>query len=191
MNKNKAIVVDMVGGPGTLKSALASGVFFMLKLHGVSCELVGEFAKSLTWGKQYDLLADQGYVFKNQRLLLDNVVDHVDVVIVDTSLLLSLVYNRDITSDEFKQHVLDTYNTYNNLTINLIRATDIDYEECGRNQCLSEASGIDLVVQNLLEDNGIKHTSIDAGPYAVNVITKQILEAMSDDLKIAVKFKSV
>ena len=45
----------MVGGPGSFKSATASGVFLLLKMHGISCELVSEFAKALTWSKQFDL----------------------------------------------------------------------------------------------------------------------------------------
>jgi len=102
-----------------------------------------------------------------------------------------LIYNRDTTSQEFKQYVLDTYNEYNNLTISLVRATDVGYEETGRNQCLSDACIVDEAIQNLLRDNDISHTSISSGPESVNVIAEKIMNAMSSNLKVAVKFENV
>lgn len=189
MNEKKPIVINMVGGPGTFKSAISSGVFVLLKMHGISCELVSEFAKSLTWHKQYDLLADQEYVFKNQNSLLSTVSEFVDVVVLDTSLLLSNIYNRDVTSDEFKNKVLETFNSYNNLTFNLVRNTEVPYEEVGRNQCLSDACDIDRVINNMLENSGVKYTIIKSCPDAINVITKQVMEVISSELMFNVKFE--
>jgi len=61
----ETLIVNLWAGPGTGKSTTASVVFHMLKVAGIKCEYVTEFAKELAyaandaearawWVKQYD-----------------------------------------------------------------------------------------------------------------------------------------
>lgn len=45
MENNKVIVINLMGGPGSGKSTVASGIFYRLKKMGVNCELALEFVK--------------------------------------------------------------------------------------------------------------------------------------------------
>ena len=59
MEKSKLpIVCNFFSGPGAGKSTLAAAVFAKLKMLGVNCELVTEFAKDKTWEKNYTALSN-------------------------------------------------------------------------------------------------------------------------------------
>ena len=63
----KKLVINIFGGPGCGKSTTATGVFSLLKLHGVNAEFVSEFAKDLTWEERYKTLKNQNYVSAKQH----------------------------------------------------------------------------------------------------------------------------
>ena len=60
------IVVNLLGAPCAGKSTLAALVFSKLKMLGVSCEIVTEFAKDLVWDNSLNSLNNQLYVFSEQ-----------------------------------------------------------------------------------------------------------------------------
>ena len=52
------IVVNFYAPPGYGKSTFAALVFSKLKMLGVNCELVSEFAKDMVWEEDYVALAN-------------------------------------------------------------------------------------------------------------------------------------
>jgi len=48
---SKPLIVDFFAGPGAGKSTTAADVFAKLKWRGVNAELIGEYAKDLTWSE--------------------------------------------------------------------------------------------------------------------------------------------
>ena len=113
MKEKGARIINLYGGPGCSKSTTAAGIFSVLKLHGVNCELCTEYAKDLTWESRNMTLQNQIYIFGKQYHRLWRVVNQVDVVITDSPILLSNIY--DTNNDEaFRNLVLDTYNKFNN-----------------------------------------------------------------------------
>lgn len=54
----KTIVCNYFSGPGAGKSTLAAATFAKLKMLGVNCELVTEFAKDKTWEKNFTVLSN-------------------------------------------------------------------------------------------------------------------------------------
>jgi ABC-type glutathione transport system ATPase component len=56
---SETIMVNIYGGPGCGKSTTAAGVFTLLKIHKIDCELVTEFAKDLTWENRHKTLENQ------------------------------------------------------------------------------------------------------------------------------------
>lgn len=62
MKKTK--VINFIAGPGAGKTTLACLFFAQLKLKGYVCEYISEFAKTLVWEENYELLNDQYYVSK-------------------------------------------------------------------------------------------------------------------------------
>lgn len=132
MNKN-TIVVNLFGGPGSGKSTGAAYIFSMLKLHGINAELVTEFAKDKVWENNPEVFKDQLYIFGKQHFKINRVYGKVDVIISDSPLLLSIIYNQDRSLGEsFNQVVYNVFNSFNNLNyiINRIK----EYNPIGRFQ---------------------------------------------------------
>lgn len=91
----KTLTINLLGGPGSGKSTLASGIFYNLKMGHIDCELVTEFAKYLTWEKNYKALAHQYYVSAKQMHREYVVQGQVDCVITDSPIITGLLYYKE------------------------------------------------------------------------------------------------
>ena len=72
---NLPLVINLFGGPGCGKSTQAAYIFSRLKMLGLNCELVTEFAKDKTWEHNSKALSCQPYVFGKQSYRLDRCKD--------------------------------------------------------------------------------------------------------------------
>jgi Ni2+-binding GTPase involved in maturation of urease and hydrogenase len=91
----KPIVINLFGPPGSGKSTGAAEVFAALKKLGVNAELVTEFAKDKAWEHNLKAVNNQAYVFGKQCYRMSRCADEVDVIITDSPLFLSIIYNKD------------------------------------------------------------------------------------------------
>ncbi|TYO65512.1 hypothetical protein FXV83_16395 [Bradyrhizobium hipponense] len=57
-----ALVINLIGGPGSGKSTTAAGLFFLMKLAGLKAELVVEYAKELSYDENWSTLKNQLHV---------------------------------------------------------------------------------------------------------------------------------
>lgn len=183
MSIKKQLIINFLSGPGCLKSGIASGVFSLLKLHYVNCELVTEYPKDLTWEENWKSLAIQGSVFGEQNKRLVRIGDAVDVIITDTSLLGSLIYRREDLTEEFETYVMSVYNSYDNLNINLIRNEDAVYEDFGRTQDLTASIEIDNIVKAIINQYDLNCIELEPSYKAVNKITSLILKRFDKELR--------
>lgn len=154
MLKEKPIIINLIGGPGTGKSTIAAGLFYELKKSGLNCELVTEYAKDKVWEESFKTLDDQIYVFGKQFHRLYRVYDKVDIVITDSPLLLSIIYDKG-ESEYFHKLVVEQYHNFNNMTFFIER--DTVYEESGRMQNEDEAKSIDKEIKDLLHKYDITY----------------------------------
>lgn len=150
-------VVDLYGGPGTGKSTTAAHLFALLKQRGVNCELVREYAKDVVWEGRTHLLHNQIYIFAKQLKRQLDLLGKVDVVITDSPLLLSTVYNDD---PDLQRLVVKTYSEFRNVNVMLERVKA--YQPAGRVQDEAEARGLDAKIRKMLEDLEIEHATIPA-----------------------------
>ena len=149
------IVINLFGGPGCGKSTTAAWLFSELKRRNISCEYVTEFAKDLTWEENKKALGCQEYVFGNQSWMLNRLKDKVDVVITDSPLPLSIIYNHDrLPTEPFTKLVLSVFDSYDNVNIFLKRP--MNYEQTGRNENQIEAETIDRMVFDMLLHNDMQ-----------------------------------
>lgn len=167
----RKLVINLFGGAGAGKSLSAAGIFSLLKLHGINCELVTEFAKSLVWKDNTSGLEDQIYILGNQYHDMYVLKDKVDVIITDSPLLLNLLYGKDS-----KSHIkltLELFNGFDNLNYYVNRVKE--YNKIGRVQTETEALNIDHKCKEMLNKHKIKYKQINGDFNGINEIVKDVL----------------
>ena len=168
MNKtsktSKTRVINIFGGPGVGKSTTASGIFYKLKLEGYNVEYVSEFAKELTFGKDYTKLSDQLLIFGEQHHRIYKLRDEVDIIVNDSPFVMGLAYlNHDdnLPEFEFTQLIVKLFKSYNNINFMISRNETQKYSEVGRNQNLDQAIQKDVEITHLLNSNYIEYTKVE------------------------------
>lgn len=170
----QTLVINLIGGPGSGKSTCASGIFYQLKKLGINCELALEFAKDKVWEESIKILDDQLYVFGKQYHKLFRLNGKVDVIITDSPLLISILYNKT-PSEYFDKLVVEQYHTFNNVLFFINRAEN--YQTEGRLQTKEESEGLDNIIKEILQDNNIPYDEIaceNAVEHIVNVVKNKL-----------------
>jgi nicotinamide riboside kinase len=170
-------VINVWGGPGSGKSTTAAGLFATMKIKGHKVELVTEFAKDLTYKKDFITLSNQLAVLGEQDHRLRRLEGHVDYVITDSPLLLSIVYSQGIYSEQwFRRAVWGAFCTYDNTNFLLKRVKP--YSEYGRNQTEDQAKDIDMVLRRLLDAYGVDFDQIEGDESAAGLIYSTLFPAV-------------
>ena len=168
------ILINLFGAPGAGKSTGAAYIFSKLKMHGVNAELVTEFAKDKVWEESKAVFNNQAYIFGKQYFKISRCADKVDVVVTDSPLLLSLVYNNDpVLGEEFNNLVRKVFNSYNSRNYYLQRTKE--YNPVGRFQNEAESDQIGDKILNLLNDEGIYFVSTTGDTAGYDSIVEDIL----------------
>ncbi len=156
-------IISLFGGPGTGKSTTAAGLFALMKHEGCKVELVLEYAKEMTYERRDNVLSDQLYMLAKQNRRLERLKDHgLDWAITDSPLLLGLVYAHPLylRGTNFREFILQLYDTYDNINIFLKRIKS--YSEIGRNQSEEEAKAFDVIIKDTLNINAIYYEEVVA-----------------------------
>lgn len=171
----KPLVVNLLGGPGCGKSSMASSVFAYLKWADVNCEMALEYAKEVVWEDAESILGNQIYVFGQQHRRVFRLLNKVDVVITDSPLLLSIIYDAE-SNKNLRNLVLNEWYKCNNLTYLLGRKKK--YNRSGRLQNEKEAKVIDTRVKDLLRGYAIPFKEVDGVPENAQTIGDDILKVL-------------
>jgi len=166
-----SLVVNMFAGPGAGKSTVAAGVFYNLKLKGVNCELVTEFAKDLVWARRYDCMKSQELIFGEQLNRIQKLDGKVEVIVTDSPILLSSVYGLGC-SEAFRANVVETFFKYANKNYFITRVKP--YVGIGRRQSEQSAREMDEKILKLLLDNGVSYGVIPGDEVGVAEVVRQI-----------------
>ncbi|MFP4018747.1 MAG: AAA family ATPase [Bacteroidales bacterium] len=151
---SNTLVVNLFGGPCIGKSTLATELYSELNKTEYSVELAHEFAKELCWDDSEELLKNQLYILGNQLHRIDRLDGKVDIVITDSPLLLSIVYNEWFNNLDAVN--LEAHHRYNNFNV-LLKRQNFSYDLKGRKHNLNEAVDIDWEIEKMLLDNRILH----------------------------------
>ena len=150
----QTLVVNLFGAPGAGKSTGAAYIFSQLKLKGINVELITEFAKDKVWEENTEVFKNQAYIFGQQSFRMSRCAGKVDVIITDSPLPLSILYNKDERlTDNFNKCVLDVFNSYKNINYFLTRVKP--YNEIGRHQNEIESDALATDIGSLLTENSI------------------------------------
>lgn len=169
-----AIVINLFAGPGVGKSTNAAKIFAELKMRGVNCEMALEFAKDKVWEESFKTMDDQIYIFGKQFHKIWRLKDKVDVIICDSPLPISIVYDKE-NSKAFHELIMEQFNKFNNLNFYLKRSAV--YQKEGRLQTEEEAKKVDKVVESVLIDYKIPFMTLD-----IDNAANSIVEIVLDEL---------
>lgn len=173
-------IINLFAGPSTGKTSIAAGLLYKLKKKHISCDAPYEFPKVLAWDENHSAIKDQLYVIANQHRGIVKSWGKVDYIIMDSPILLSLVYKNYYKGNEypsilynesFDKLILDIHSKYDNLNILLKRGNGV-HNEKERYQNLEQSFELDLLIKKMLDDNGIEYIEIEVGDNTVSEILK-------------------
>ena len=64
-------VINVIGGPGCDKSLVTSAIILFLKLHNKTVEVIPDYAKSLVWQQNFEVLKNQYFIAQRQFEMLE------------------------------------------------------------------------------------------------------------------------
>ena len=172
-------IINLYGGPGIGKSTQASGLYFEMKKLSMSVEMPYEYPKVLAWDKNYNAVKDQLYVIGNQHRNIARLYGQVDYIIVDSPILLSLVYKdryndepeypSSLYGDKFNEFILDLNSKYDSLNVVFERDSDM-FNQDGRFQNLNESVKIDSDIVKILDSNNINYNLVKVNDNSIKTI---------------------
>lgn len=182
----KTIVINLVGGPGAGKSTMASLLFAKMKMAGISCEYVTEYAKDMVWENRYNILNDQLYILSKQYRKLKRINGEVDVIITDSPIVNNIYYNSKITDtrDKISDKII------NDLVFELCAQFDNyyyliernhSYETKGRYQTEEESNSVSNEIKLMLDNLNIEYTTFKSGESSVDQILTELKGILNDN----------
>ena len=167
------IIVNLFGAPGSGKSTGAAYIFSQLKMLGVDAELVIEFAKDKVWENNTEVLNNQTYVFGKQHFRISRCADKVDVIVTDSPLLLSAIYNHsELLGEEFNDLVAKIFKSYT--SVNYFISRSKPYNPNGRLQTENESDGIADEIKTLLGRYDVKYTEVSGNTVGYDKIVEDV-----------------
>lgn len=171
------ILVNLYGAPGAGKSTGAAYIFSQLKMRGINAELVTEFAKDKVWEESKEVFNNQAYIFGKQYFRISRCTDKVDVIITDSPLLLSTIYNDNpILGEEFNNVVRNVANSYDSINYYIIRVKE--YNPKGRFQSEEESDAIADRVKDMLDYEGVEYIEKPGSKASYDEIYEEVLETV-------------
>ena len=177
-------IINLFAGPGAGKSSIAAGLTYKLKKKHISCDNPYEFPKLLAWDNNGEAVKDQLYVLANQHRGITKSWGKVDYIILDSPILLSLIYRnyygskdgypQRLYGESFDRMVLDTFNQYDNINIVLERSEEGQHNEMERYQTLDMSKDLDRTIEQTLIKNNIPYHKVKVGDNTLNDILEYL-----------------
>ena len=105
-------------------------------------------------------LNNQAYVFGEQGYRMSRCKDKVDVIITDSPLPLSILYNTDASlTENFNKSVMDVFHSYNNMNYLLNRTKP--YNPVGRRHTEEESDALQESIKDLLRNRNIPYIEVN------------------------------
>ena len=176
--KNKTLIVNLLGGSGSGKSTGAAYIFAKLKLKGIETELATEYVKDKVWEGTTEVFNNQAYIFGQQYYKISRLLNKVDVIVTDSPLLLSAVYNHgdpplEKYFNDFVIHVFKYYPSYNCL-IKRVKP----YNNNGRVHTEKESNDIHNSIKTLLNKRNIDYSEFSGQESDYDNIIENILSIL-------------
>ena len=176
------ILVNLYGAPGAGKSSGAAYIFGKLKMAGVNAELVTEFAKDKVYEQSKKVFENQAYIFGKQYFRITRCKDDVDVIITDSPLPLSIIYNNDpLLGETFNQLVREVQNSFDNINYYVSRVKE--YNPKGRFQTKKQSDALATKILDFMGEEGIPFRPINGDEAGYDRVVADILYEINKEKK--------
>ncbi len=173
-------VINVIGGPGCDKSLVTSAIILFLKLHDKTVEVIPDYAKSLVWQQNFEVLKNQYFIAQRQYEMLNLLDGQIQFLITECSLPQVLYYNENYADNicdigKTRTQILNWYKQHNNINV-LVERGDRKYIHTGRFQDEEQAKGIDRGLRGILTREGLRYTALPGNVEAINAFAATLLE---------------
>ena len=179
-NKKNTLYVNLWGGPGSGKSTGAAYLFSQLKIHGVDCEYVQEYAKDTVWEDHQSFFRDpvnQFCIGAEQLYRLNNLNGKVDVVVTDAPLMLSPFYVPEQYQTEYQNLFLKLNSSFRTLNVFVERVSS--YDPNGRLQTEQEADELGKKLKHYLDNLAIDCIPVKGSTEGYEFLLKYMMQNCS------------
>lgn len=166
------MIINFLAGPGAGKSTLAAGLFYNLKMHGINCELVREYAKDLAWSGELENTNNE-IITGRQFLMVSEMAKNVPLVVHDTSILLGAVYGVNPSyCIQLESQLTESINVF------VARSRYVKFQQAGRLQNEAESRAIDDKIIKFLHNRNIDYNTF--GRNDLSALTDFVIELMGE-----------
>lgn len=182
------LVLNLFAGPCAGKSLLASDIYTRLKRAGIQAEVPPEIAKLHAQRGDFGFLQDQVAVFgATAHQLLMAKRSGAQVAVLDSPLLLQLVYAPKDYFKSFPYLVKEVVDSYSNLNFVIRRNPEIAYSAVGRVHSEAEAKHKDEEILAMLRDQRVAFSLADSSEGAAQRITEAVLARLQESPSLPAK----
>ena len=173
-------VINIIGGPGSDKSLFSAAIILFLNLHHKTVETIPDYAKSLVWQQNFEVLKNQYFIAQRQFEMLNLLDGQVQFLITECSLPQVLYYNEHYPENicdvgTTRAQILEWYHQHNNINI-LVERGDKKYVHTGRFQDEDQAREVDRGLRTTLLTEGIHFTALPADVDAINTFARTLID---------------
>jgi hypothetical protein len=173
-------VINIIGGPGCDKSLFSAAIILQLNLHNKTVETIPDYAKSLVWQQNFEVLKNQYFIAQRQFEMLNLLDGQVQFLITECSLPQVLYYNEHYVENicdvaKTRAQILEWYKQHDNINI-FVERGDKKYVHTGRFQDEEQAKIIDRGLRGLLVREGLRYTALPPDVSLINEFTAKLLE---------------
>ena len=172
-------VINIIGGPGCDKSLFSAAIILQLNLHNKTVETIPDYAKSLVWQQNFEVLKNQYFIAQRQYEMLNLLDGQVQFLITECSLPQVLYYNEHYEENicdvgKTRLQILEWYKQHNNVNI-FVERGEKKYVHTGRFQDEEQAKNIDRGLRAMLVREGLRYTALPPDVAAINEFAATLL----------------
>jgi hypothetical protein len=173
-------VINIIGGPGCDKSLFSSAIILYLNLHNKTIETIPDYAKSLVWQQNFEVLKNQYFIAQRQYEMLNLLDGQVQFLITECSLPQVMYYNENYADNicdiaKTRKQILAWHKQFNNVNV-LIERGDKKYIHTGRFQDEEQARAVDRGLRGVLTREGLPFTMLKPDIADINAFAASLLQ---------------
>ncbi|OYU43237.1 MAG: hypothetical protein CFE44_19500 [Burkholderiales bacterium PBB4] len=173
-------VINIIGGPGSDKSLFSSAIILYLNMKHKTVETIPDYAKSLVWQQNFEVLKNQYFIAQRQFEMLNLLDGQVQFLITECSLPQVLYYNENYVEnicdvEKTRKQILAWYGQHNNVNI-MVERGEKKYVHTGRFQDEEQARAIDHGLRSVMVREGLRFTSLAPDVDEINAFAATLLE---------------